>query len=55
MDQGGGLQGLPRWFLGHLVRRQLTQLVIDQRQQLLGGQSIALLDGRKNACDLAHD
>jgi len=37
VDQGGGLQRLTRLFLGKPGRRQLAQLVVDQRQKLLGG------------------
>src|SRR5262245_58680562 len=33
--------------------RQLTQLVVDQRQQLLGGVCVAAFDGRQEACDVA--
>ena len=37
MDQRRRLQRLPGLLLGELGRRQLSQLVIDKRQQLLGG------------------
>jgi hypothetical protein len=36
------------------LRRQLSQLVVDERQELLGGVRIALFDGRQDARDLAH-
>ena len=36
VDQGRGLERLPRLLLGQLLRGQLAQLVVDQRQQLLG-------------------
>ena len=35
--------------------RQLAQLVVDQRQQLLGGVRVALLDGGQDAGDVGHD
>jgi hypothetical protein len=36
VNEGRGLERLPRLFLGEALRRQLTQLVIDQRQELVG-------------------
>ncbi len=39
------LERLARFLLGHLGRRQFPQLVVDQRQKLLGGRGVALLDG----------
>src|SRR5436190_23834669 len=35
MDQRRRLQRLPRFFLGKLRRRELAQLVVDERQKLL--------------------
>ena len=37
------------------ARRQPAQLVVDQRQQLLGGVGVALLDRAQNAGDLVHE
>src|SRR5262245_24632497 len=54
MDQRGGLQCLARFFLSESLSGQLPQLVIDQRQQLLRGVGVALLDGGQDARDLAH-
>ena len=54
VDQGGGLERLARLLLGQPLRRQLAQLVVDQRQQLLGGVRVALLDGRQDAGHVAH-
>src|SRR5262245_34520176 len=45
MDQCSCLQGLPGLFLGHPLGSQFAQFIIDQRQQLLSGVPIALLDG----------
>ena len=54
VDQGRGLERLARLLLGQLARRQLAQLVVDQRQELLGGLRVALLDGGEDARDVAH-
>ena len=54
VDQGRGLERLARLLLRQLLSRQLAQLVVDQRQQLLGGLRVALLDGRENPCHFIH-
>ena len=54
MHQRGGLQSLVRRFVGHARRRQLAQLLIDQRKQFIGGPGIAMLDGLKNAGNVAQ-
>jgi hypothetical protein len=54
VDQGGGLERLARLLLRHPLGRQLTQLVVDQRQELFGGRRVALLDGGQDARDFAH-
>jgi hypothetical protein len=54
VDQGRGLEGLAGFFAGQPLRRQLAQLVVDERQELLGGARVALLDGRQDAGDIAH-
>jgi len=54
VDQRGRLES-PSWFLvGELLSRQLAQLVVDQRQKLLGRLGLALLNGRKDSGDLVH-
>src|SRR5262245_58294008 len=55
VDQGSRLQRLPRSFLGKLRRRELAQLVVDERQELLRGRGIALLDGGQDTGDVAHE
>ena len=35
--------------------RQRSQLVIDQRQELIGGRRIALFDLVQNLCDVGHN
>ena len=42
MDQGRGLERLARLLLSHLLGGQLPQLVVDQRQKLLGGRGSRL-------------
>ena len=54
VDEGGGLEGLPRRLLGQAVGGELAQLVVDQRQQLLGSVRVALLDGRQDVGDITH-
>ena len=54
VDQGRGLERLAGLLLGQLLGRQLAQLVVDQRQELLGGVRVALLDGRQDAGDVVH-
>src|SRR5262249_36935252 len=46
--------GLPRPLLRELLRRQPPQLVVHERQQLLGGVLIALLDRGQDARDVTH-
>jgi hypothetical protein len=41
--------------MGHFRRRQFAQFAIDQRQQFLGGVRVAVLDGLKNAGDVANN
>ena len=54
MDQGRGLERLARLLLGQPLGRQLAQLVVDQRQELLGRLRVALLDGREDAGHVVH-
>ena len=44
-----GLQGLAGRFVGHLAGGELAQLLIDHRQQFVGGPGIALFD-RLSTC-----
>jgi hypothetical protein len=46
MHQRRGLQGLAGLLVGKFLGRQLAQLIVNQRQQLLRGVRVALLDGR---------
>ena len=54
VDQGGGLERLARLLLGQLLGRQLAQLVVDERQELLGGVRVALLDRVQHPGDRVH-
>jgi hypothetical protein len=54
MHQRGGLQRVVGSFAEHLAGRQLSQLLIDQRQQPLGRLWVAPLDLLKNLCDVGH-
>jgi hypothetical protein len=44
MDQGRGLKRLAGLLPGELLGGELAQLIIDQRQEFLGGTRVALLD-----------
>ena len=54
VDQGRGLERLAGLLLGQLLGGQLAQLVVDQRQELLGRLRVALLDGREDAGHVLH-
>jgi len=51
VDQRGGLQRMAGLLSSQLPRRQLAQLVVHQREKLLGGPGIALLDCGQDAGD----
>src|SRR6185369_14008405 len=54
MDEGGRLKGLTRRLVRQPLRRQLSQLVINQREKLVGGVGIARPKRREDARDLIH-
>src|SRR5438132_5682262 len=54
VDQRRRLERLARLFLGQLLRRQLAQLIVDERQELLSAVGVALLDGGQDVRDIAH-
>ena len=54
MHQGGGLERVAGGFVGHLVRRQSAQFLINQRQQLIRSFGVTLLDGFENTRDVGH-
>ncbi len=55
MDQGRGVERLPRFLAGELFGGGAAQFVIDQRHELLGRLRIAGLDGVEDASDVGHD
>jgi hypothetical protein len=54
VDQGGRLERLPRRLMGQLVGGELAQLVVDQRQELLGGVRVAVRDGIEDLGRVTH-
>jgi hypothetical protein len=54
VNERGGLQGLAGFFLRNLGGSEPAQLIINQRQQLIGGGRIAVLSRFQNARDIAH-
>jgi hypothetical protein len=54
MHERRRLKRLAGLLLGQLRGGKLAQLVVDERQKLLSGVGIALLDGRQDAGNIAH-
>src|SRR5437868_9393253 len=54
MDQCSRLKRLARRFAGHLGRRQPAQLLVHEREQLLGGLGVAPASGFEENGDFAH-
>ena len=54
VDEGRGLERLAGLLLRQALGRQLAQLVVDERQQLLGGVWVALVDGGQDARNITH-
>src|SRR5262245_55035114 len=54
VHQRRGLERLAGPFVGHLLGRQPVQLVVDQRQELLRGVRVALLDVIQDLGDVGH-
>jgi len=54
MHQRGGLQSVVGRFPCHSGRGELAQFAINQRQQFVGGFGVAMLDGFKNAGNVAQ-
>src|SRR6266571_4089036 len=55
MHQRRRLQGLAWPFVGHLVRGEFAQFLVNQRQQLFGGLAITLLDSLKDPRHITHN
>src|SRR5262249_60554017 len=54
MHQRRGLERLARFFLSQTLPRQLAQLFVDQRQELVSGTRVPLFDGRQDSGDFTH-
>ena len=54
VHQRGRLQGLTGLFVGQFLDRELAQLVVDERQELLARVPIALLDGVQDLGNVTH-
>ena len=54
MHQRRRLKRLAGLFLRHLLGGQLAQLVADDREKLIGGLGVAVLDGGEDSGDVAH-
>ena len=54
MDQGRRLQRLARFLVGEPLGRELAQLAVDQRQELLDGPGVALVDCLEHAGYFIH-
>ena len=54
VNERGRLQRLTGSFVRHPVGRQLAQLLINKREQLISGLRIALLDGGQDVGHIAH-
>ena len=54
VHQGRRLERLAGPLLGQLPRGQPAQLVVDQRQELVGGLRVALLDRPEDMRDVVH-
>src|ERR1044071_3621262 len=55
VHQRGRLKSMARGFVSHPACSELTQFVIDQRQQLIGGFRIAAFDGTEKLGRLADE
>ena len=54
MNKSGGLECVAGGFTCHAMRRQFSELVINQREQFLGGFGITLVNAIENLCDVAY-
>jgi hypothetical protein len=54
VDQRRSVERLPRHFLREFRRGQLAQLVVDQRQELLGRVRVAGFDAGQDVSDFVH-
>jgi hypothetical protein len=54
VHQGRGLEGLAWRLAAELLCCQLTELIVDEQQEVAGSTRVALFDRRKDARDVVH-
>ena len=54
MNQGGGLEGLSGGFVRQSCGGEITQLVVDQREQIGSGLAVARCGGINQVCHVGH-
>jgi hypothetical protein len=54
VDQGGGLKRLAGTLLRHPTHCEPAELVVNQREQLVGGSDVAVIDSREDACHAVY-
>lgn len=54
MHQSCRLESIARSFIGHFVRREPAEFLINEREQLIGSLGITMFDGVEDARDVAH-
>src|SRR5262249_8816219 len=54
VDQGGRVERLARPLVGELPRRELAELVVDERQELLGSERVAGRSGIQELGQVGH-
>src|SRR5262249_57020820 len=54
VHQGGWLERVPRGFAGHFARRQSTQLVVDQRKQLVRSRRVPFFHRDQDTLHVTH-
>ena len=55
MYQRSRLQRLPWFFQSQPLGGEFAKLFVNERQQLVGGRRVALLNLSQDLCDIAHD
>ena len=48
------IERLPRFFASHLRGRELAQFVVDEREQIRGGVTVAAVGGFEELGDVGH-
>jgi len=55
MHQSGGLKGVSGRFMGHFLRGELAQFVVNEREQFGRRLAVAGRGGAQELSDLGHD